>query len=143
MIRARLQAGLSQTQVCQSLGLAQSTLQSAETSTQGSNDTARYAALYNVSALWLTDGTGQMTDNTSATSLHENGAFSVRLAKSVVSPEQFAIGISEAFAELARSAAKDRSEELLDLLSAWAKSGFKPSYLPIMVEIMTAQVEPT
>ena len=58
MYEARTAAGLSQVAVCKELDISQGTLSEAERLAYGSSHTVRFAALYNVSAHWLANGTG-------------------------------------------------------------------------------------
>lgn len=56
----RRRAGLTQKEVCEKLGIRQSTLGDIETKNEGSNYTAQLAHLYKVDAYWLATGEGEM-----------------------------------------------------------------------------------
>jgi len=57
---ARKHAGLTQEQLRDKTGIAQSTISSAERDGQGSSETPVYAKACGVSALWLATGEGEM-----------------------------------------------------------------------------------
>lgn len=62
MFDARTRARLQQRDVCKALGISASTLSEAERVAHGSSQVARFAALYQVSAQWLTTGDGLMDE---------------------------------------------------------------------------------
>lgn len=62
MFLARTEAGLTQQDVCDKLKISQGTLSEAENSAQGSKHVAQFAALYGVSANWLSTGRGRKRD---------------------------------------------------------------------------------
>lgn len=66
LLTARLNKGLTQMQAANALGISQGTLSQAERIGEGSALVAKFAALYGVNPLWLTDETGEMQQEVAA-----------------------------------------------------------------------------
>lgn len=62
MLKARKNANLTQLEVHDALGIAQSTLSHLEVAARGSAHTVEFARLYNVSPEWLSSGFGDLDD---------------------------------------------------------------------------------
>lgn len=78
--KARIDAGKTQVQVCEAIGIRQSTLSELETSASGSSYTPALARLYGKDAHFLATGKGQQTESSAGWSeAAEMGAFISKL----------------------------------------------------------------
>lgn len=83
MLQARESAGLTQKQVCEALGMSQSTLSELEREAGKSGRTVELARLYGVSAEWLATGEGSATPGLSSSQAQHLSHLEIKLPQHV------------------------------------------------------------
>jgi len=124
---ARDHAGLSQEVLVAKVGIAQSTLATAEATGHGSRFTAQLAHYCGVDAYWLATGEGDMI---------RYGVAPESTAKVVALEQPTPWHLLQRMADLMAHVPQESRNELADTMAAWVRSGGNSRHMTALLDLL-------